>query len=177
MSPQRDEDEHSIEMQLPFLAHLANLGGQFSVVPILVGVIPEQGFDLYARIFAPYLQTPGNVFVISSDFCHWGSRFQYQFYKPEWGEIHESIRKLDHIGIELIEKLDFNAFREYLREYGNTVCGRHPISIFLKTVELLKSSRISNLAMHSLSYAQSSACQTMRHSSVSYFAGSLTFDY
>lgn len=34
----------------------------------------------YGRILAPYLNDPSNVFVISSDFCHWGSRFSFMFY-------------------------------------------------------------------------------------------------
>ncbi len=42
----------------------------------------------YARILAPFLQDPGNLFAISSDFCHWCSRFQYTRYDPtdvSWG--------------------------------------------------------------------------------------------
>ena len=34
----------------------------------------------YGELLARYLDDPGNLFVISSDFCHWGSRFTYQFY-------------------------------------------------------------------------------------------------
>ena len=34
----------------------------------------------YAQILAPYLQDPRNVFVISSDFCHWGARFGFTFH-------------------------------------------------------------------------------------------------
>ena len=34
----------------------------------------------YGRLLARYLDDPGNLFVISSDFCHWGMRFAYQFH-------------------------------------------------------------------------------------------------
>jgi len=34
----------------------------------------------YGALLAPYLADPANCFVISSDFCHWGSRFSYTFY-------------------------------------------------------------------------------------------------
>ena len=34
----------------------------------------------YAQVLAPYLQDPGNLFVISSDFCHWGARFGFTFH-------------------------------------------------------------------------------------------------
>ncbi len=34
----------------------------------------------YGAILGPYLDDPSNCFVVSSDFCHWGSRFSYTFY-------------------------------------------------------------------------------------------------
>lgn len=36
--------------------------------------------ELYGRLLSRYLSDPGNVFIISSDFCHWGSRFSYVLY-------------------------------------------------------------------------------------------------
>ena len=47
----------------------------------------------YGRIFARYLADPSNVFVISSDFCHWGQRFRYQHYDEKCGDIWESIKE------------------------------------------------------------------------------------
>lgn len=35
---------------------------------------------LYGRLLAPYLEDPAHVFIVSSDFCHWGTRFNYVFY-------------------------------------------------------------------------------------------------
>lgn len=34
----------------------------------------------YGGHLAPYLADSSNLFVVSSDFCHWGSRFQYTFF-------------------------------------------------------------------------------------------------
>lgn len=31
-------------------------------------------------MLARYLDDPGNVFIVSSDFCHWGQRFQFTFF-------------------------------------------------------------------------------------------------
>ena len=36
-------------------------------------------------------QDPSVCFVISSDFCHWGSRFNFTHYDSSAGEIHQSI--------------------------------------------------------------------------------------
>ncbi|KIM66160.1 hypothetical protein SCLCIDRAFT_1211382 [Scleroderma citrinum Foug A] len=77
-----DEDEHSIEMHLPYVYYTFH-GCDVTVVPILVGAINKAQEAEYGSILAPYLADPGNFFVVSSDFCHWGTRFRYTFYYPE----------------------------------------------------------------------------------------------
>ena len=67
----------------------------FTVVPILVGSLSPDREVKYGRIFAKYLADPSNLFIISSDFCHWGKRFRYQEYDQSKGPIHESIKALD----------------------------------------------------------------------------------
>jgi predicted class III extradiol MEMO1 family dioxygenase len=37
----------------------------------------------YGALLSPYLSDPANLFIISSDFCHWGSRFRYTFTNKE----------------------------------------------------------------------------------------------
>jgi hypothetical protein len=37
----------------------------------------------YGQLLAPYLLDPSNLFIISSDFCHWGSRFKFTFTNSE----------------------------------------------------------------------------------------------
>ena len=67
----------------------------FTVVPILVGSLSPDKEVKYGRIFAKYLADPSNLFIISSDFCHWGQRFRYTEYDESKGEIHQSIKALD----------------------------------------------------------------------------------
>lgn len=69
--------------------------GQFTVVPIMVGSLSIESEALYGEILAPYLADPQNLFVISSDFCHWGQRFRYTYYDKSYGPIHKSIENLD----------------------------------------------------------------------------------
>lgn len=99
MSIDADEDEHSIEMQLSFIAKVMESQGPnaFTIVPILVGSLSIEKEQLYGQILSKYLAEPGNVFVISSDFCHWGLRFSYQYYNKSWGQIYESIQQLDQM--------------------------------------------------------------------------------
>ena len=46
--------------------------GHFTIVPVLVGALKRDKEKLYGNIFSKYLMDPTNLFVISSDFCHWG---------------------------------------------------------------------------------------------------------
>jgi predicted class III extradiol MEMO1 family dioxygenase len=76
-----------------------------------------------------------DFFIVSSDFCHWGSRFRYQPHDSSKGSaIHEYIRWLDHRGMTLIESQDITGFENYLREHRNTICGRHPICVFMRAM-------------------------------------------
>lgn len=70
MDIDQDEDEHSIEMHLPYVRKIFQ-GQDIEIVPILVGSIDAKKEAAYGKILAPYLADPENFFVISSDFCHW----------------------------------------------------------------------------------------------------------
>lgn len=91
MTMSQDEEEHSIEMELPYLRkvcegcvvfyilfYFVNLlierykhRKDIKIVPILVGDISKEEELLYGEILAPYLAQEGTVFIASSDFCHW----------------------------------------------------------------------------------------------------------
>ena len=94
MTLQTDEEEHSIEMHLPFVAKVME-GQSFTIVPVLVGSLNTEKEALYGKLFSKYLADKDNAFVISSDFCHWGARFSYQYYDKGNGDIYQSIQKLD----------------------------------------------------------------------------------
>lgn len=61
-------DEHSLEVQLPFLQYI--LKKEFSIVPIVIGTQNTETCKKIARVLAPYLNGQ-NLFVISSDFSHY----------------------------------------------------------------------------------------------------------
>lgn len=62
---------------------------------------------------------------------HNDARFNYVHYDKIHGAIYKSIEALDRMGMEIIETGDPDAFKKYLKEFDNTICGRHPISVFL----------------------------------------------
>ncbi|KAF9398422.1 hypothetical protein BGZ94_006006 [Podila epigama] len=99
MSLSTDENEHSIEMHLPYVfkvfeQYISNI----TIIPILVGALSVSKEQLYGQLLAPYLQDPENLFIISSDFCHWGSRFDYTYYVNTEGVVTQSLCKSSRHG-------------------------------------------------------------------------------
>lgn len=45
------------------------------MVPILVGALKAEAEAMYGQLLAKYVDDPKNFFSVSSDFCHWGSRY------------------------------------------------------------------------------------------------------
>ncbi|EHY52558.1 hypothetical protein HRR83_006951 [Exophiala dermatitidis] len=193
MSKSVDEAEHSAEMQLPYIHRLLQklYPGQPEssyppLVPIMVGGTSVTTEQTLGKMLAPYIADEQNAFVISSDFCHWGSRFGYTYYVPDapspalsplmlpngvrgefttakestnedvhkvptlgQGEelrsntripkggpqIYESIAHVDRACMCAIATGSHSEFCRVLRITGNTVCGRHPIGVFMAGVE------------------------------------------
>jgi len=161
-----DEDEHSIEMQLPFIVKMME-GVSYTLVPVLVGSVSKKSEEHYGALFAKYLDEPENFFVISSDFCHWGKRFDYYYVNPDDGPVFKSIEHLDRRGMDAIESLDPDRFYQYQKTYSNTICGRHPIGVLL---QMLNQSKTKH-RIKFVHYSQSNQCTSKNDSSVSYAAG------
>ena len=71
---------------------------------------------------------------------------------------------LDHAGMDIIERLDPQGFTAYLKQFGNTICGRHPIGVFLNMVAEIRPSLTNGHTMDLkfLKYAQSSQVSHLR---------------
>lgn len=168
MAPDVDEDEHSIEMHLPYVRKVfgdeVDVGGRVKVVPVMVGALNAAAEGEIGAVFGRWFGKPRVLFVISSDFCHWGRRFGYTFQEGP-GEIWESIERLDRRGMEQVESGGRKGFADYLAETENTVCGRFPIGVMLAAVEACGRERFQTRFVH---YEQSSKCRHKSDSSVSY---------
>lgn len=192
MSKRTDEDEHSLEMHLPYIYKMLSLknsdfqsdSSSVPLIPIMVGNTDAAAETRYGSLLAPYLADPTNIFVISSDFCHWGSRFRYTYYQPPNGAaatqlksasrvpsdypIHESIAAVDHESMDAIETGSHRKFLDQLRKTGNTVCGRHPIGLFMAAVESTEALEEGKGIFSFLRYERSSLVEDLQDSSVSY---------
>ncbi|PTB65980.1 UPF0103-domain-containing protein [Trichoderma citrinoviride] len=153
-----DVEEHSLEMHLPYLykrcQQTFKSPDEFpKIVPIIVGSTSRREEKDLGRLLLSYLKDEENAFIISSDFCHWGTRFRYAVYsrdgdigrlsslyrnspKPSGPPIYETIRLLDEAAMDAVKSGSHDAFVENLRHTGNTVCGRHPIGVAMAALEL-----------------------------------------
>jgi AmmeMemoRadiSam system protein B len=186
-----EEKEHSLEMHLPYIykmlpKHFKSEDDFPLLIPILVGGTSAASERLYGQILAPYLAKPTSVFIVSSDFCHWGKRFGYTKYLPDASSeptdfpptaatnprIYESIGLLDKLAIEAIEGGKHEDFLDNLRRTGNTVCGRHPIGVVMAALEVLqqegKLSSQESGRFSFIKYARSEDVDNIGDSSVSY---------
>jgi hypothetical protein len=126
--PEAYREEHSLEIQLPFLQR-ALPGAR--VVPTLLGHLDP---DDYAAVAAALVRLADDqtLFVVSSDFVHYGWRFGYRPFPAEGPEqVAAALRALDMGAIERVCAGDATGFADYVERTGATICGRTPITVFL----------------------------------------------
>ncbi|MBI4534063.1 MAG: AmmeMemoRadiSam system protein B [Candidatus Melainabacteria bacterium] len=123
--PEVHRIEHSLEMQLPFIRQTL---GQVQIVPIVVGVLSDSiEIRLLAEILKGFITTDDLV-VVSSDFTHYGPRYDYQ---PFNDNIQSNVRRLDSKAFELLSHKDLDGFLKFQQETGDTICGFYPLSVLM----------------------------------------------
>ncbi|CAD7928469.1 unnamed protein product [Amoebophrya sp. A120] len=198
-----DEAEHSGEMQYPYIRYCLEKAGMLDIpiAVMMVGALPTQQEANFGKVLRKCFleeETPkssnskSNFFVVSSDFCHWGQNFDYCPCPPQnypgfqgrlglrdlenWSKISQYVAELDSEGIDLICSQEPDAFVRYLRKTQNTICGRHPISLFLFVLDAATEKQDSGKGRSPFHvefehYEQSSSqVQSFCDSSVSYVA-------
>lgn len=126
ISDQIHYDEHSVQIQLPFLQ--CALESPFKIVPVVTGQLDAAAAGKTAQVLKSLL-TPSTLVVISSDFTHYGQDFGYV---PFRDRIAENLRKLDLGAFEKIQTGKADLFARYIEETGATICGEGPIRILLE---------------------------------------------
>ena len=95
-------------MHLPYVRKMfqSRMGtdNDIQIVPLMVGQVPAHEYKAYAKSLVNHFKNERTLFVISSDFCHWGKRFKFthKYENFQDVEIYKSIEKLDHEGIDKI---------------------------------------------------------------------------
>ncbi|RLE38934.1 AmmeMemoRadiSam system protein B [Candidatus Woesearchaeota archaeon] len=124
-------NEHSIEVQLPFLQFVfREKSEKLKIVPILVG----EDNKIVAKRLVEVIGKKRVVFIVSADFTHYGIHYGYIPFKPD----KIKLRELDLGAVKAIQKIDSFAFENYLDETQATICGKSVILCLLKFFELKK---------------------------------------
>jgi len=149
------KDEHSLELQLPFLQVVLK---KFELIPVVLGSLREDDYAKLTAVLRDHLDAHTLV-VVSSDFTHYGRMFRYT---PFVTNIRDNIDKLDKGAIGHILKLDAVGFRKYMAKTRATICGRVPIGVLLQMlspdcrgmlVKYYMSGDLEKKYSHSVSYA------------------------
>ncbi len=115
--------EHSLEMQLPFVRAVL---GDVRIVPIVIGVLSDESdIRQLAEILKGFVSKDDMV-VVSSDFTHYGPRYDYQPFKSD---IKENVRKLDSQAFQILSRKDVEEFLKFESETKDTICGFFPCSV------------------------------------------------
>ncbi len=120
--PEVHAQEHSLEIQLPFLQRVID---EFSLIPIVIGEISPNDCIEMAKAIKPLLDK-NTLLVMSSDFIHQGPRFGYVPFKEN---VKKNIQRLDFAAVNYILNLDVRGFWGFVNATQATICGRDPIKI------------------------------------------------
>ena len=98
--PSAHTNEHSLEMQLPFLQHLLS---DFRIVPILLQDDSPENVIPLAQAIAAAMSGRSCLLIGSTDLCHY--------------PVYDEARKSDQVVVEAIEHFDPDYLREQMDEY------------------------------------------------------------
>ncbi len=120
------EYEHSVEVQVPFIQHIADAAGRdVRIVPIVLGIQDEEVSNNLGRSIFEAGEELGRdiVVVASSDFMHYGSVYGYVPFKGRADELPNMVREWDFRVIRRILDFDVEGMFNELRKMGHTMCG------------------------------------------------------
>lgn len=140
------KEEHSIEVQLPFLQYLSE---DIKFVPICIGVCDFDSINQLGKILGEMLKDKDVVIIASSDFTHCG--FAYQQPVPRTMNAGQYAYAQDKFAIEKIFALDAKGLLDVTEEKNITMCGRAPVSAMLIATKYLGATK-AELLKYSTSY-------------------------
>ena len=124
--------EHSVEVQVPFLQHLCGLlRSEVALVPIVLLAQDEGSATQLGREVAAALEGVDAVVIASTDFCH---------YLPKA----EAIRR-DRFALEAIETLDVPGLYRAIAKHDISMCGYGPTAAMLTATRARGAKQVERL--------------------------------
>ncbi|MCE4607211.1 MAG: AmmeMemoRadiSam system protein B [Desulfurococcales archaeon] len=123
------EQEHSVEVQLPF-AQFA-FKNKWMLVPIVTKPFTLERAMYYAESLPRVLDDLGRkpLFIVSSDFTHHGPMYGYVLYTVD---PISKVGELDRSFIKKIVEKDTAGFFDMVKEYHTTICGWPGITVLME---------------------------------------------
>lgn len=152
--PYAHTEEHSVQIELPLLQYNRK---DFKLVPIVAGRCSLETIRKAGSVLKS-LVDENTLVISSSDFIHYGPRFNYV---PFRDNVAEQIKKVDMGAYEHIANLDCGGFVKYKQKTGATICGYIPVAILLSMldkpveahlIEYSTSGELTGDYTHSVSY-------------------------
>lgn len=152
--PDVHRDEHSLEMQMPFLQRLVS---DLRIVPLMMGSQSRHEVDALAEGLASALSGRGDVIMVaSSDLSH---------YQPA-----PVANRQDAVVVEQVGHLDAAGLMDRLETHENVACGGGPVVAVMKAARALGADQATVLK-----YADSGdAGERDKSHVVGYLSGALT---
>lgn len=120
-------EEHSIEVQLPFLQLSQK---KFEIVPVILSNLNYEECKKIAEVLSDFVKNNEGI-IVSSDFTHYGSSYGFL---PFINNVKENLYKLDNEIILQILKRESKAF--YHLAQKSTVCGLYGITILTEMAKI-----------------------------------------
>ena len=124
--------EHATQIEYPLL-QLA-LGDGFKIVPLIAGTLGQDQLAMCARALKELMDAE-SLLVVSSDFTHYGSDFDYAPHGLAGGDdVRAKVAAVDRAALDRIAELDADGFAAHVDKTGATICGRVPIELALRAL-------------------------------------------
>ncbi|HHS14460.1 MAG TPA: AmmeMemoRadiSam system protein B [bacterium] len=124
----REENEHSIEIQLPFLQMAVP---SFTILPIMIGTGDVSAGAELSEALSGILDKESTMVVASSDLHHLDS--------------YEKVTRLDKEVVRVLETMNISEIRKRLERADCTVCGKVPIAVALEVCKSMGADRFKVL--------------------------------
>ncbi len=156
-------DEHSIELQIPFLQDIYS---NFRIAPIAVGHLPTNLTESFGHFLTEIILEEGIedsvVVIASSDMTHGN-------YSPQMN--HDQVKSLDKLALTPILNRDPVALEEAVQKNKISMCGVGPVKVLISLTEKLgaKSAKLLNYATSGLTCGPRSS--VVGYASVAFLKG------
>ena len=128
LTTMRVDNEHSLEIQLPFLQVAL---GDFSLLPFMVGFTDLYDCEDMVEVLSRNLAGKNSLLIASTDLHHISD--------------YNEVRRKDKHVVEALSGFNIETIREVLEPADCSVCGRVPISIVVDVCQRLGANRLEIL--------------------------------